>query len=199
MSALLAPSAHPFTCEISEIPAEIAAEMRGVSWRDDPRCPPWSALAYLRVSHLGFDGAHAVGELVVARDIAGATRTLLARLYQLGFPLRRLARIDVYGGSDDASMAADNSSGFNFRTIAGTDRLSQHALGHAIDLNPQENPWLVGGGVQPATGVAYVDRTHVRPGMIVRPGPITAALDELGWEWGGDWRVPDYHHLVKRR
>lgn len=198
MSALLPPSAHPFSCEISELPAAVAAEMRGVSWREDPRCPPWTGLAYLRVSHLDFFGAHATGELVVARDIAGATRALLARLYELGFPLRRMQRIEAYGGSDDASMAADNSSGFNFRTVTGTDRLSQHALGYAIDLNPRENPWLAS-GVQPADGAEYLDRTHLRPGMIVRPGPVTAALDELGWEWGGDWRVPDYHHLVKRR
>jgi hypothetical protein len=35
--------------------------------------------------------------------------------------------------------------------------------------------------------------------MIVRPGPVTAILDELGWEWGGDWRhVADLHHVVKR-
>lgn len=199
MSALLPPSAAPFVCEIAEVPADVAAAMRGVSWREDPRCPPWAELAYLRVSHLDFAGAHALGELVVAREIAGATRALLARLYQLGFPLRRLERIEAYGGSDDASMAADNSSAFNFRTVAGTDRLSQHALGYAIDLNPLENPWLVGGGVQPAGGAAYLDRSYLRPGMIVRPGPVTATLDELGWEWGGDWRVPDYHHLVKRR
>ena len=35
--------------------------------------------------------------------------------------------------------------------------------------------------------------------MIVRPGPITALFDELGWEWGGDWRhALDLHHIVKR-
>ncbi|MCE9571727.1 MAG: M15 family metallopeptidase [Deltaproteobacteria bacterium] len=27
----------------------------------------------------------------------------------------------------------------------------------------------------------------------------TAILDELGWEWGGDWRhAADYHHIVRR-
>lgn len=31
-------------------------------------------------------------------------------------------------------MAADNSSAFNYRTIAGTDRLSRHALGRAVDI-----------------------------------------------------------------
>jgi hypothetical protein len=35
--------------------------------------------------------------------------------------------------------------------------------------------------------------------MIVRPGPVVATFDELGWEWGGDWRHAfDDHHVVIR-
>lgn len=198
MSAFLRPPRGEPRCEVSDLPREVAAAMRGVSWRDDPRCPPLSALAYLRLSHVGFDGAPALGELIVARPVVSATRALFGRLWHLGFPVRSLRLIDAHGGSDDASMAADNSSAFNFRTIAGTDLLSQHALGYAIDINPVENPWLARKSVAPPAGAAFLDRQRVRPGMIVRPGPVTAALDELGWEWGGDWPVPDYHHLVWR-
>ena len=36
--------------------------------------------------------------------------------------------------------------------------------------------------------------------MIVRPGPVVAMFDELGWEWGGDWRHAfDDHHIVWSR
>jgi len=36
--------------------------------------------------------------------------------------------------------------------------------------------------------------------MIVRPGPVVAAFDEHGWEWGGDWRHAfDDHHIVWSR
>lgn len=157
-----------------------------------------STLAYLRVSYVDFDGRQATGELVVARELAAPTCELFSRLYRLGFPVRRMSLIDELGGSDDASMAADNCSAFNFRVIAGTSVLSQHALGRAIDINPVENPWLARGHVQPAAGAEFLDRRRVRPGMIVRPGPVTAAFDELGWEWGGDWAVPDYHHIVWR-
>jgi poly-gamma-glutamate synthesis protein (capsule biosynthesis protein) len=97
-------------------------------------------------------------------------------------------------------MAADNSSAFNFRVVAGTDQLSQHALGLAIDLNPVENPWRLPGRILPDAGRAFADRAAIRPGMIVRPGPVVAALDELGWEWGGDWRhALDDHHVVWSR
>ncbi len=105
--------------------------------------------------------------------------------------------VDDFAASDDASMAADNSSAFNFRVVAGTELLSQHALGRAIDINPVENPWRRPDRLVPIEGAAFADRTHVRPGMIVRPGPVVAALDELGWEWGGDWRhASDDHHVV---
>ena len=97
-------------------------------------------------------------------------------------------------------MSADNTSAFNFRLIAGTQILSQHALGLAIDINPVENPWRKPDRLVPPEGAAFADRTVIRPGMFVRPGPVVAAIDELGWEWGGDWRHAfDDHHLVWSR
>jgi poly-gamma-glutamate synthesis protein (capsule biosynthesis protein) len=179
--------------------------MEGVSWHgDDPRCPRWADLAYLQLDHVTFDGT-ARGELVVAAALAARTVALFRRLWQLGLPVRQLRLVDDFAASDDASMAADNSSAFNFRVIAGTDLLSQHALGRAIDINPVENPWRKvdptgAGRIVPDAGRAFADRTVIRPGMIVRPGPVVAAFDELGWEWGGDWRHSfDDHHIAWSR
>jgi hypothetical protein len=200
MVALVAPPRRDFTAEVSPIPAPVRARMEGVSWRgEDPRCPRWDQLAYLQLDHVTFDGA-ARGELVVAAPLAARAVALFHRFWQLGFPIRQLRLVDDFAASDDASMAADNSSAFNFRVIAGTSALSQHALGRAIDLNPVENPWRKPDRVVPDAGRAFVDRTAVRPGMIVRLGPVVAALDELCWEWGGDWRHAfDDHHIVWSR
>jgi hypothetical protein len=200
MSALIAAPRRDPAAEIGPVPPAVRVRMEGVSWRgDDPRCPRWDDLAYLQLDHVAFDGT-ACGELVVARALAGRTVELFRRLWQLGFPVRRLQLVDDFGGSDDASMAADNSSAFNFRVVAGTTVLSQHALGRAIDINPVENPWRRPDRILPAAGAAFADRTDIRAGMIVRPGPIVAALDELGWEWGGDWRHAfDDHHIVWSR
>src|SRR4051812_8703796 len=175
--------------------------MDGVSWRgDDPRCPRWDELAYLQLDHVTFDGGVARGELVVAAAVAAKAVELMRRLFALGFAIRQLRLVDDFGASDDASMAADNSSAFNFRLIAGTELLSQHALGRAIDINPVENPWRRPDRIVPAAGAAFADRTRIRPGMFMRPGPAVGALDELGFEWGGDWRHAfDDHHLVWSR
>lgn len=199
MGALLPRPSAPFAARVGEIDDAMFARMRGCSWKDDPRCPSRAALARVTVRHVDMAGRAVDGELVVARPIAEEAVALFARLYAIGFPLARVEPVDAHGADDDRSMAADNTSAFNFRVIAGTDILSQHARGTAIDLNPVENPMIWPGAEKfvPPGGAAYLDRRDVRPGMIVRPGPVTAIFDELGWEWGGDWRhVADLHHIA---
>ena len=200
MGALLPAPRTRFAAEVGAVPREVRARMEGVSWHgEDPRCPRWEALAYLQLDHVTFDGGSARGELVVATAIAGRACALFRALYALGFPIRRMQLVDDFAASDDASMSADNTSGFNFRLIAGTDLLSQHALGRAIDINPVENPWRRPDRLLPAEGAAFADRRSVRPGMFVRPGPALARSDELGFEWGGDWRHAfDDHHFASR-
>ncbi len=200
MGALLAPPDRAFTATIADVPETVRARMHGKSWRDDPRCPRFDALAYITADHVAMTGSVARGELVVAKAIASRTVELLRRLHALGFPIHKMALVDDHDADDDRSMAADNTSAFNFRVVAGTDVLSQHALGLAIDINPVENPWRKPDRILPPEGAAFADRRHVRPGMIVRPGPVVATLDELGWEWGGDWRHAfDDHHIMWSR
>ena len=172
--------------------------MRGSSWHPDPRCPSFDELALLVLPYVDFDGGERMGELVVARAVAEPVVEVFERLFAARFPIATMQRIDAFGADDGRSMDANNCSGFNFRVIAGTDRLSQHALGLAIDINPVQNPWVKGDVVWPEEGLAYLDRSHDHPGVIRRPGPVTAAFDAIGWEWGGDWdATKDYHHFVR--
>jgi poly-gamma-glutamate synthesis protein (capsule biosynthesis protein) len=201
VTALLGAPARASRAEILPLAPAVRARMEGVSWHgDDVRCPRWDALAYLRIDHVTFDGGVGEGELVVANAIAPRTVALFRRLWELGFPIRQMRLVDEFAADDGRSMAADNCSAFNFRVVSGTQRLSQHALGLAIDINPVENPWRRAEGLVPIEGAAFADRTHVRPGMFVRPGPVVAVFDEHGWEWGGDWvHAFDDHHVVWSR
>jgi hypothetical protein len=182
---------------VTPIPAEVEASMRGASWREHAQCPGFGALALVRASHHGMDGAVHDGELVVAAAVADDVVRVLERIFAARFPIERMVLIDAYGGDDDRSMADNNSSGFCFRNIAGTGTLSLHARGTAIDLNPVQNPYISGERICPPASRVYLDRADLRPGMIVRPGPVTDAFDAIGWEWGGDWtRVKDYQHFA---
>jgi len=180
------------------VPERVRAAMRGVSWKDDPRCPAMDALALLEVDHHGFDGAVHRGEMVVAAEVADELVAVFEALFAAAFPIAGMQPIDRFGADDEASMAANNSSCFCFRN-APSGRLSEHAFGLAVDINPAQNPMVIGDRVWPDAGRDYLDRGDVRPGMIVRPGPVVDAFDAAGWEWGGDWvSLADYHHFQKR-
>ena len=162
-----------------------------------PGCPvPPSQLRLLRVSHWDFRGRVHVGELVVHAREAQDVVSVFRRLYAARFPIRRLRLVDGYGGDDDRSMAADNTSGFNCRRVEGSASWSAHAYGLAIDVNPVENPFILNGRVSPPAARRYLNRSRVRPGMAVRGNVLVRAFAAIGWSWGGRWTNPvDYQHF----
>ena len=172
--------------------------MTGVSWR--PGCPVGLAdLRLLRVRHWGFDGAVHRGRLVVHEDSARAMVGTMGRLFHLRFPIRRMRLVDAYGADDRRSMAADNTSAFNCRYVSGTSRWSEHAYGHAIDVNPIENPYVTDSGyVSPPAGAPFANRSRNAAGMIHGGDAVVKAFARrVGWEWLGEGRQSyrDYQHF----
>ena len=165
------------------------------SWRAGcPVSPP--QLRRVRLTYWGFDRRAHVGRLDVHADVTGSVVRVFRRLYAARFPIRRMRPVDAYGGNDDRSMAADNTSAFNCRFVSGTRRWSMHAYGKAIDVNPVENPYVSGSRVQPPAGRAYLNRSRVRAGMAVPGGVLVRAFASAGWSWGGYWSgTPDYQHF----
>ncbi|MFL5955317.1 MAG: M15 family metallopeptidase [Gaiellaceae bacterium] len=183
----------PYHATISPV---TAAEL-GRSWH--PGCPVGPAtLRTLHVSYVGFDGRAHRGTIVVNHAVTSEVTAIFRRLYAARFPVRRIEPVAKYAGSDDRSMAADNTSGFNCRyaVAAGPKRWSVHAYGEAIDVNAVENPYVDGGRVLPPAGRAYLDRSRYRPGMAVAGGVLVRAFASVGWLWGGRWTgSPDWQHF----
>lgn len=171
------------------------AAMTGVTWRAG--CPvPLSDLRLVALTYIDFAGEPRDGALVVRSSVVGDVTEVFAMLYAERFPIRSMVPIEAFGGNDRASMAADNTSAFNCRTVAGSTSWSRHAYGTAIDINPVENPWLSGGSVQPPAGAGYRDRRDIRPGMLVAGGTAVREFEARGWQWGGRWTAPiDYQHV----
>jgi hypothetical protein len=191
--ALLAVQAPPFAHTVSPV---TKAQLPH-SWRSGCPVAP-SALRRVRLTHWGFDGQVHTGALVVNERALRDIVVVFRRLYRARFPIRRLRPIDAYGGSDERSLAADNTAAFNCRYVIGPGprRWSMHAYGLAIDVNPVENPYVEGGRVHPRAGRAYLNRSNVRPGMAVRGGLLVRAFEAVGWQWGGRWAgTPDYQHF----
>lgn len=182
---------------IGAIPPEVRADIEGRSWRLG--CPvPVDDLALLSVPHWDDDGEIVRGELVVAQSASVDVLAAFGALYDARFPIHQMKRVDAYDADDRASMAADNTSGFNCRPVAGTDRWSEHAYGLAIDINPLQNPYVSGSRVSPPEGAKYADRTVLSPGGIGPDGVVVRAFADIGWRWGGDWAAAkDYQHVSK--
>jgi len=168
----------------------------GSSWRRGCPVPP-SQLRVVRVTFWTFDGDVAEGDLVLNRDVVDRARRVFATMYRTRFPMRSVRPVTAFGSSDDRSMAADNTSGFNCRraVAAGPPTWSNHAYGRAIDVNPVENPYLFQGRVLPPAGRSHTDRRRAAPGKIRRGDAVHRTFRAAGFSWGGDFSNPDYQHF----
>lgn len=186
-----------FRANVRPIDATLRQRIVGVSWHRG--CPvPISHLRLLALTYWGFDGEVHLGRLIVNRDAAGPMLGAMRSLFRLHYPIRKMRLVDAYGAVDDRSMAADNTSAFNCRYVAGSHGVwSEHAYGRAIDLNPVENPYVTSSGyVSPPAGAPYADRSRRAPGLIHGGGAVVSAFAAVGWAWGGDWPWPkDYQHF----
>lgn len=160
-----------------------------------------STLRYIKCLHTTADGHTVMGEMVLNASISKKVLGILRQLYEAHYPIERMRLVDNYGAEDERSMAANNTSGFNFRFVAGSNKVSKHGQGLAVDINPLYNPCRRTSRtghviISPAAGKSYVDRTKQFDYKIV-PGDLCHRLfKEAGFRWGGDWRtVKDYQHF----
>ena len=188
------PASGGFESSVAPIDDEVRARMGG-TWQEG--CPVGlDDLRYVTVSFRGFDGLAHTGELVVHADVADDVVGVFGQLFAAGFPIEEMRLIT------DADLAApptgdgNNTAGFVCRVVRGGTRFSAHASGLAVDVNPFHNPYTRDDVVLPELASAYVDRSNVRPGMILDGDVVVTAFEAIGWEWGGRWDDPvDTMHL----
>jgi hypothetical protein len=199
-AALYAPGqaggiAPVFHGSISVIDPGTRARMVGSSWHAG--CPvPLRNLRFLKLDYWGYDGSVHQGRMVVNGAQAVHVVAVFRKLFYARLQIRRMRLIDAYGADDDRSLAANNTSAFNCRFVAGTSRWSMHAYGLAIDINPVQNPYVSGSRVSPPAGRAYLDRSRHATGMIHAGDVVVRAFASVGWKWGGYWSSPkDYQHF----
>ena len=168
----------------------------------DPKCPEdiRKRQKVVKVKYYSADGKIHQGQLVIDRDLVKDVKKVFALALKERFPIysiipisdkrfRKDARWD-----DELSMEANNTSAFNYREITGGGRLSNHAYGRAIDINPVQNPYIKEGIVLPH-GAKYDPSSA---GTLTADHPIVRAFLQLGWVWGGNWTSPrDYQHFEK--
>lgn len=160
-------------------------------------------LRYVRVLHRTIDGKTQLGELVCHKSIGADLVEIFKQLYAAHYPIESMMLIDNYDADDERSMAANNTSCFNFRSIGRSTKLSNHSQGKAIDINPLYNPCvrrLRNGttSITPTNGKPYANRTANNPYKIDKTDFCYKLFIAHGFQWGGSWRsVKDYQHFEK--
>ncbi len=184
-----------------KITKDLKLRMKGKSYKKDCTVP-YEDLRYVRVLYYGFDNKTHIGELVVNRQIAKDVTAIFKDLYLSEYPIEKMVLIDDYDADDEASMADNNTSSFNFRRMTGSKNLSKHALGLAIDINPLYNPYVKindsGTIVSPEKAYEYQDRKLDNPYYITKNDVCYKAFIKRGFTWGGSWKsIKDYQHFEK--
>lgn len=145
------------------------------------------SLRYIRLLHYDFNGIVRTGEMICNHRIANDIVEIFHQLYEAHYPIGKVLLVDDFNADDDASMAANNTSCFNFRKVADSKVISRHGMGLAVDINPKYNP-------------------HVKSASQASPSKYRIDHNDLcyklfiqhGFKWGGDWKhSKDYQHFEK--
>ena len=165
--------------------------------------PQGVVLDTLKVRHIDAEGVTHEGVIVCNKQIANDLREIFAELYKAKYPIERIRPISEYGNDDETSMRANNTSCYCYRTVEGSTKLSKHARGLAVDINPLYNPCVKRKKdgtllIQPATGKPYVDRRKSFRYKITEQDLCYRLFIRHGFRWGGAWRsLKDYQHFEK--
>lgn len=173
------------------MPLNLDSALTGLEVPSDIR----DSLQVVSVSFLSFSGEEQTGELIVHADLAEEVIAIFDELLAQRFPIEKIVPMTEYGWDDEKAMADNNTSAFNYRVIYGTQKLSNHSFGRAVDINTRINPYIArDGSVHPKN--AMYDPTIA--GTFVKGGPAVDVFQAWGWEWGGDWTDrKDWQHFEK--
>lgn len=193
---------------VSEIDDNIFAYINGKSYTENEQIHR-EDLRYLKVLHYNYDHRMQVGEIIVNASIAEDVRNIFYELFEQEYEIESMRLIDKFWtgdsvDSDTNSIEHNNTSAFNYRVVPGTSRLSNHAVGYAIDINPLQNPYVKynenGEFAKYYKDMEqYTDRTSGKPHMITHDDICYQIFTKYGFSWGGDWNsLKDYQHFEKR-
>lgn len=138
------------------------------------------------------------GKIVVNSDVEEDVKGLFKLIAEIKFPMTSVKPINEFGWNDNASMAADNTSGYNYRRTPNGG-VSWHASGLAVDINTKCNPYMKPDGSTLPPGARYDKSAKCSLSMENEKGrQIIEYMQSKGWRWGGTFHGnKDYQHFDK--
>jgi hypothetical protein len=183
-----------FASRVDESPRSVITRS---TWK--PACPVRAdQLDWIRVTYRGFDGKRHSGELLAHQAVSADLVAVFRALWRARFPIEEMRITEARELGLAPTGDGNNTGAFVCRPMLDGSGFSEHAYGLAVDVNPFQNPYRRGEVLIPELASAYLDRQDSRPGMITEDGPVVAAFDAIGWQWGGRWRsATDLHHFSR--
>lgn len=201
-----------------DIPESVKKQMEGISMQHFSGVD-YSDLSYLTIPYFDFNGSVQQGHMVVNKKLADEVLLIFQELYKIKYPIEKMELIDNFSGSkkltgdelDYASIEANNTSAFNDRKVVTNDgvqnTVSKHALGQAIDINPQINPYInPDGSFSHDNAKKYVKERKSQEGWsdtekaacITPDSEIYKIFTKYGWTWlGNSSYTGDTQHFEK--
>lgn len=159
-----------------------------------------NTLRLIDIDYISFDDNLHRGQLLVHESVAGELLDMFKQLLEWRFPIAKMIPISEYNWSDEASMEDNNSSGFCYRFVYGTNEPSNHSYGLAIDINPVQNPYIsVDGTIFPINAIYDPEK----PGTLKKNDEIVSLFESKGWKWDGygmkidGKEITDWQHFQK--
>ena len=151
-------------------------------------------LTIIHIPYVSFDDKLHQGQLVLHVDDAVEVHEIFLEILKLRFPIEHSIPMSAYDWDDEKSMRSNNTSAFNYRVVYGTDQVSNHSKGLAIDINTRLNPCTaIDGTLQPANGT-YDPSV---PGTLTPESPVVKLFTDRGWRWLGHRERKDWQHFDK--
>ncbi|MDA3615166.1 M15 family metallopeptidase [Polluticaenibacter yanchengensis] len=156
-----------------------------------------SSIQLVNVVYYGYDKKIHKGQLLINKWHSKSIKAIFDELLAIRFPIHSVKPICFFEFKDEVSMAANNTSVFDYRPQVNSTKLSKHATGSAIDINPIQNPYISSKTTTPA--MARVNEPTGRIRVSDDPGKKAIAIfAKYGWTWGGNWKtLKDYMHFQK--
>ncbi len=153
------------------------------------------SMVVLDVEYYNFAGKLCKGQLVVNKAVQQDVSDAFQLIKEIKYPIEKVIPISNYDWDDDRSMEDNNTSAFNYRFVANTNRLSNHSFGRAVDFNPVQNPAVYKDGTISPKNSRYNIK---KKGTLHSKHKLVEFFKSRGWSWGGDWNsLKDYQHFDK--
>lgn len=160
-----------------------------------PRATPWNDPgrvrndAFFRALYFASEGAARASLQKVRYPGRGKASYLMTGRHEVACQLAAAMAAIAEGPEAGHPSLRDVGGSFNWRVIAGTDRLSAHSFGIALDLNTKYGGYWRWSGAKEGQVGAYNNGI---------PEPVVRVLERYGFIWGGKWHHFDGMHFEYR-